>query len=152
MFEADCTDNAEFNILEDLLRLKIIDSLDDESLTDYLLLWLLLHDGSDNNDNDNTEEDVTEKEENDADYIDAGGVISIGEYRALGDKLRANGFVILREVREYDVVYLTVKSKKGKIYRFKIDIEGYFDKDNVFECSADDCCEIILNETDDTDS
>lgn len=105
-------------ILNDLIKLNIIESTESLSLSDYLLLWLLTVEKRPSNDKKIEENDFSD------DYIEVNEKITEKEYWTIQRRLEDSGFTIIKVLFEDTVLLITVRSKSGKIYKFKVYSKG----------------------------
>lgn len=104
-------------ILKDLIELNIIESAESLSFSDYLLLWLLTQEKKPSDDK-NKENDLSD------DYIEVQEKITEKEYWNIQRRLEDSGFTIIKVLFEDTVLLITVRSKSGKIYKFKVFFKG----------------------------
>ena len=104
-------------ILKDLIELNIIESAESLSFSDYLLLWLLTKEIKPSDDK-NKGNDLSD------DYIEVQEKITEKEYWNIQRRLKDSGFTIIKVLFEDTVLLITVRSKSGKIYKFKVFSKG----------------------------
>lgn len=118
IFEEEFETIANNPIIKDLIELDIIESIDDLSFSDYLLLWLLT------NEEHSSDKDKNEEQSLDNDFIEVNEPITTKEYWVIKKRLEDNGFIITNVLFEAELLLITVRSKSGKLYKFKVFSKG----------------------------
>ena len=103
---------VESPVFDDSACLKILENIDKE----YLLLLLI------NSQLQNNSE--LSKEETDRLNLESDKETHDYEYCVLKQQLNTKGFSIIKAVCKFGVIYITVKSAKGRIYRFRFIQKG----------------------------
>lgn len=104
-------------IIKDLIELNIIENTDNLSFSDHLLLWLLTREEHSSDKDD-------ERQASDDDYIEVDETITDKEYWIIKERLEDNGFIITSVLFDDEVLLLTIRSKSGKLYKFKVFSKG----------------------------
>ena len=104
--------------IKDLIELNIIESADDLSFSDYLLLWLLTIEKLPSNEKKMEGNDFVD------DYIEVNETITEEEYWNIMKRLEDSGFTIIKVLFEHAAFLITVRSKTGKLYKFKVFCKG----------------------------
>ena len=104
-------------IIKDLIELNIIENTDNLSFSDYLLLWLLTRE-------ENSSDKDDERQAFDDDYIEVDETITDKEYWIIKERLEDNGFIVTSALFDDEVLLLTIRSKCGKSYKFKVFSKG----------------------------
>ena len=144
-FDNELEKITESPLISDLIELKIIDSIDNLSLSDYLLLWMIMRDSQDTHISQ-------DQEKTNEQYIELNERITDNDYWLIKKRLEDNGFTILKVDHESEVIFITVITPKGKVYKFKIyqrggvsmdDYEGndFSDNENNVEDTSDNSVE-----------
>lgn len=118
IFEEELETIVNNSIIKNWIELNIIESIDNLSFSDYLLLWLLAMEDQSSDEDKNKENDA------DDDYIEANETITEKEYWIIKKRLEDNGFMIISALFEKMVLLITIKSKGGKIYKIKVFTKG----------------------------
>lgn len=117
LLNKELEDIANNPIINDLIELNIIENADNQSFSFYLLLWLLTKEKLSSDKND-------EKQALDDNYIEVDETITYKEYRIIKERLEDSGFIITGSLFKDKVLLLTIRSKSGKTYKFKIFFKG----------------------------
>lgn len=104
-------------IIKDLIELNIIENTYNSSFSDYLLLWLLTRE-------ENSSDKDDERQASDDDYIEVDETITDKEYWIIKERLEDNGFIVTSALFDDEVLLLTIRSKCGKSYKFKVFSKG----------------------------
>lgn len=118
MFFDEAPEAIAYNpVIKDLIELNIIENIDNLSFSDYLLLWLLTME-------EHPYEKKNEEQESVDDYIEVNETITDKEYWIIKERLEDNGFIITKALFEDGILLITVRSKSGKSYKFKVYLKG----------------------------